>query len=99
MARRYERLSLLRNSQYKTINVPTAEDSSAGGINSAGDVVYSWEDDNDNYHGALRHNGHFVNFDYPSAARTFGYGINDHGTVVGAYVDSNGVTKGYKATY
>jgi hypothetical protein len=88
-----------RGKSYRTIDVPGATDSYPGGINSAGDVTYYWEDSDQVGCGALFHAKKYYKFDYPHATFTAAAGINDRATLVGAYLSTTGPISGFKATY
>jgi hypothetical protein len=74
--------------------VPGALTSIPHGIDSAGDVVFSWADSAGNLHGSLLKGEAYFDFNDPSG-RTFAWGINDHGAIVGFC----GNVLGFKATY
>ena len=79
--------------------MPGALGSYPGGIDLAGDVVYTWQDSANEYHGALRLGGKYYKFDDPQGkSETYGHGINDHQVVAGVYHNGNSIG-GFLATY
>jgi probable HAF family extracellular repeat protein len=67
---------------YTQIDFPSALITQANGINSAGLVVGSYEDDAGG-HGFLLQNGTYTTIDYPGAQYSYAQGINDNGQIVG----------------
>jgi probable HAF family extracellular repeat protein len=87
---------------YTMVDVPKSISSYPQGIDSAGDLVFSWNDFNGKFHGALRTaGGTFFKFDDPKGATgTYGEGINDHHVIVGLYQTKAGAAaQGFKASY
>jgi hypothetical protein len=86
-----------------TINVPGAVNTWAHAIDSAGDVVFTWQGSPTGpYQGALctqctSTSRKYYKFDDPKGTSTFGNGINDHKLVVGNYNAAE--SEGFKATY
>jgi probable HAF family extracellular repeat protein len=67
---------------YTQIDFPSALMTQINGINSAGLVVGSYEDDAGG-HGFLLQNGTYTTIDYPGAQYSYAQGINDNGQIVG----------------
>lgn len=82
---------------YTTIDVPGAVLNSAGGINTAGDIVgYSGPSLSGPASGYVYSHGAFSSFDYPQATQTYPYRINDSGVAAGwAYIDGGGAANGF----
>jgi len=59
----------------------------AGGINSAGQVSGYYQDADGAYHGFVKNGATFTQIDVPDAIYTFAYSINDRTDVVGWYFD------------
>lgn len=77
---------------YTTINFPGAYSTTVGGINSAGDIVGTYNTSlGGQSHGFKLSGGQFTSLDYPGAQNTTAEGINDFGVIVG-YEDSNSYT-------
>jgi probable HAF family extracellular repeat protein len=75
---------------FQIINDPSGTTGiQGGGINSRGDVVGRFSDDNYAVHGFLRSPaGNYTNFDAPNGVgNTFANGINDRGQIVGSFGD------------
>lgn len=69
---------------YTQIAVPGALDTYPGAIDSAGDVVGSYTDDQYNFHGFLLSNGTYTTINVPGGEDyTIATGINDNGKIVG----------------
>jgi probable HAF family extracellular repeat protein len=71
--------------EYTTIAPSGARASTAFGINSRGDVVGSFVDQNSVTHGFLLSKGEFTVIDFPGARGTIARGINPRGEIVGSY--------------
>jgi probable HAF family extracellular repeat protein len=67
---------------YTQIDFPSALMTQPNGINSAGLIVGSYEDDIGG-HGFLLQNGTYTTIDYPGAQYSYAQGINDNGQIVG----------------
>jgi probable HAF family extracellular repeat protein len=67
---------------YTQIDFPSALMTQPNGINSAGQIVGSYEDDTGG-HGFLLQNGTYTTIDYPGAQYSYAQGINDNGQIVG----------------
>ena len=67
---------------YSQIDFPSALMTQSTGINSAGLIVGSYEDDTGG-HGFLLQNGNYTTIDYPGAQYSYAQGINDNGQIVG----------------
>ena len=76
-------------SQYRTINVdvPNFTKTQVRGINSFGEVVGIYKDNDSLQHGFLLSYGVWTLLDFPGASQTMPRGINDHGTIVGMFLD------------
>jgi len=83
---------LYDGSSYATINDPNAHSDSGYQTNtyafgiSGSNIVGYYQDNNDNFHGFLYHNGTYTTLDYAPAGATFLYGI-DGVNIVGTYED------------
>jgi uncharacterized membrane protein len=79
---------------YISIDVPGAMATRAGGINSEGEIVGSYDDASGTTHGFLLSHRKFTTIDDPNAdptqGGTFAWGISPSDTVVGSYFDSSG---------
>jgi len=71
--------------EYTTIAPPGAQSSTAFGINSQGDVVGTFVDQNSVQHGFLLRHGEFTVIDFPGAHVTIARGIGQGGEIVGSY--------------
>jgi uncharacterized membrane protein len=75
--------------EFKTINPFSSVDTSARGINDAGDVVGDFADATlataGSESGFLRHNGKYTKINFPGALDTDANGISDSGEIVGTY--------------
>jgi len=94
--------ALYNGKKYATINVPGAVSSYPHGIDTAGDVVYSWTDSTGIFHGAIRTGGKIYKFNDPKGTGgTYGDSINDNHVVAGVYHTGSGgaIAGGFKATY
>jgi len=81
-----------QNFNFTTIDVPCsacpggiALQTSASGINPAGDIVGFFNDQNGKVHGFLRSGGQFTTIDVPGALATSANGISPSGDIVGNY--------------
>ena len=90
-----------RRTKYTTIDVPGATNTYAHGIDSNDDVVFSWQDTSNSFHGALLMNRTFYKFDDPAGCSngTYGDGINDHKIIVGACDTSSTTGNGFYVIY
>lgn len=70
---------------FRTIDVPDALSTSAGGINARGDIVGSYVDATQHSHGYLLRDGQFTTIDFPGSAFTEAWGVGPEGEVVGDY--------------
>ena len=73
----------LAQGTYTQIDVPGAIQTVLVGINTAGDMVGTYESADANWHGFLLSGGSFTTIDYPGGNGTYAYGINDLGQIVG----------------
>lgn len=80
---------------YSTVSMPNATTTTAIGINNANQVVGTYRDSSNNYHGFLFDGTGYTSIDMPGATLTEALGINNNGQVVGYYKDSNLLTHGY----
>jgi len=94
--------------EFKTINPFSSVDTSARGINDAGDVVGDFATVDDGQvvgggaieHGFLRHQGKYTQLDFPGSFDTDANGIAENGVIVGTYAaklldGSRGADHGY----
>jgi probable HAF family extracellular repeat protein len=81
---------------FTQIDAPGATDTSARGINDAGQIVGTFSDST-GFHGFLNAGGSFTQIDVPDATNTQAFGINDAGQIVGLFIDSTG-EHGFLAT-
>ena len=89
---------LLKDGQFTTIDVPTAGGgfgTIATGINDQGDIVGSYSEVGNDYHGFALIEGQYVRIDVPGAVRTETYRINNDQTIVGGYLDQTQRMHGY----
>ena len=76
---------------FSTINAPGATNGTyAYGINTAGQIVGSYQDATGILHGYLDNGGTFSTVDVPRARGTNALGINPAGQIVGFYFDERG---------
>jgi len=80
---------------FVSFDVPGATLTRGIGINSHGDVVGVYIDNQGVHHGFLKEAGRFNSIDVPGASGTEAKGINSSGDVVGFYWDSGGLTHGF----
>lgn len=80
---------------FSTVSMPNATTTTAIGINNANQVVGTYKDSSNSYHGFLFDGTGYTSIDMPGATKTEALGINNNGQVVGYYVDSNLLTHGY----
>jgi uncharacterized membrane protein len=73
-------------SVFTSFAFPGAIDTSAEGINNAGQIV-GWVYDRIGTHGFLKDGANFTKFDFPGAQSTYAEGINDRGQITGYYYD------------
>ncbi len=76
--------------QFTAFDFPEAVTTTAFGINSEGDVVGGYKDDQGKHHGFLFRGGTFTSIDFPGAISTDARGINPDGDIVGSYTNSPG---------
>jgi probable HAF family extracellular repeat protein len=77
---------------WTSIDYPGARNTTAWGINSAGQIVGSYYNPGpDSSHCFLYVNGTMTSFDYPGASLSAALGINDSGQIVGYYYNANSV--------
>jgi probable HAF family extracellular repeat protein len=85
---------LYSNGVFTTLNLPytypVGPNSTAFGVNDAGDVVGFFTDDTYRQHGYLYANGVYTTINVPGALNTFAEGINDKGEIAGYYQDGTG---------
>src|SRR5579862_8132265 len=81
--------------RFVRIDVPDATATTANGINARGDIVGSFVDANEVYHGFLLRKGVFSIIDFPNASFTAARAINARGDIVGRFDDSGGNQHGY----
>jgi len=83
---------IYRDGKYTRVDVPGSTDTEIHGINDKGDIVGVYQIAGPlNFHGFLRHHGHFTTIDDPQAAfGTTVFGINDAMEMVGSFDDSQG---------
>jgi probable HAF family extracellular repeat protein len=74
-----------RTYSFFTVPGSTGFGTTAGCINSPGQVVGYFEDASDMFHGFLKNGSTFTQIDVPGAIATFAYGINNRADVVGWY--------------
>jgi uncharacterized membrane protein len=81
----------LAQGTYRQIDVPNAKQTFIYGINSAGDVVGSYQDPSGSSHGFLLQGGVYTKIDYPGvgAVVNVATGINDSGQIVGYFAVAN----------
>ena len=89
---------LLRDGKFTTIDVPDAEETEAGSINSHGDIAGYYRDANKKWHGFVLRNGKFATIDYPGAKYTQVWRMNDSGQIVGRYAERDGTFHLYRLT-
>src|ERR1019366_6585948 len=88
--------SVARAQDFIPIDVPSATDTSAQGINSGGQIVGFYTDASYILHGFLDNGGIFTTIDVPGAPYTQGaLGINNGGQIVGSYVDASNYSHGF----
>jgi len=75
--------------EFKTINPFSSVETSARGINDAGDVVGDFatpaQETAGSESGFLRHNGKYTKINFPGARDTDANGVNENGDIVGTY--------------
>src|SRR6266480_3917947 len=76
------------------IDVPGASATFALGINNAGQIVGTYEDDT-GFHGFTASGDHFTTIEVPGTTFTQASGINNHGQIVGNHTDADGAAHGY----
>jgi probable HAF family extracellular repeat protein len=81
---------LLSNGKFVSFDVLGAVFTEAIGINSRGDIVGDYVDNQSGEHGFLLSDGTFTPIDLPGASATAATGINDQGDIVGWFTDSHG---------
>lgn len=86
---------LLMDGKWSRIDHPTSRTSAANGINSSGEIVGIWFDDDRNEHSFRLKRGAFSPMDVPGSRRTLVDAVLDSGTVSGTYTDARGVHRGY----
>ena len=79
---------------FTSITYPGANMTHAQGINDAGDIVGTYRDAGNLYHGFLLSGGKFTSIDFPGAKQTWAMGINSHGDISG-YYGLDGVQHGF----
>jgi hypothetical protein len=83
---------------YTTIDVPGAEETVLGSINSSGDIAGYYRDAKDKWHGFVLRAGVFTTIDYPGAKYTQVWRMNDSGQIAGRYAGPNGDFHLYRLT-
>jgi probable HAF family extracellular repeat protein len=78
-----------------TIDDPLGISTKAEGINSAGQVVGTFQDGVGHSHGFLYNGGTYTTLDNPLGTDTHLHGINDAGQIVGNYQDASGNSHGF----
>jgi uncharacterized membrane protein len=79
-----------------TIDAPGAKETIASAINTYGDIVGRYTDQQDRVHGFLRDtNGRFHTLDVPGATLTIARGLNDRREIVGRYERTDKVWHGF----
>jgi len=86
---------MVKDGSFQAIDVPQAADTSAIGINEAGEIVGYYATPSGDQHGFLLDQKGFTSIDYPSAASTIASVINDSGKIGGTYVDAAGQGHGF----
>ena len=79
---------------FTSITYPGANMTHAQGINDAGDIVGTYWDANNLYHGFQLSGGKFTPIDFPGARQTWAMGINSSGEISG-YYGLDGVQHGF----
>jgi len=90
--------------KFTAITLPAsfgAIETTATGVNNAGDISGFYVDGADVTHGFLDIGGTFSRFDDPNGAfvNTSFLGLNNNGEVVGSYIDASGLTDGLTYNY
>jgi probable HAF family extracellular repeat protein len=80
---------------FTDFDVPTATETTAAGINSAGAIVGQWVDSAGKSHGFLLSGGVYTSLDFPLATSTAAFGINDSNEIAGFFIDAGNVTHGF----
>jgi probable HAF family extracellular repeat protein len=80
---------------FTTIDYPGAVATQARAINAPGDILGTWQDANQNWHGFLLSRGVFVGFDCQGAISTRPNKMNSQGEAVGNYMDAAGKFRGF----
>jgi probable HAF family extracellular repeat protein len=80
---------------FTTLDVPGSTQTTAYGINSAGQVVGDYLDARGFRHGFLLTNGSYTTLDVQGPGYTQALGLNNVGQIVGSYIDSLGVQHGF----
>ena len=70
------------------VDVPNFNKTQVRGINSYGELVGIYRDNDGLQHGFLESYGTYTMLDYPDALQTLPRNINDRGVVVGMYADA-----------
>lgn len=86
---------LLVDGKWSRLDYPASRTSAANGINSSGDIVGIWFDEDRNEHSFRLKSGAFSAIDVPGSRRTLVDAVLDSGTVSGTYTDPQGVHRGY----
>jgi probable HAF family extracellular repeat protein len=73
----------LAQGTYTQIDYPGAIYTEGAGIDAAGDIVGTYIDTSNNYHGFLLSKGAYSTIDYPDGGNTYPLGVNDNGQIVG----------------
>lgn len=70
---------------FSTVDFPGGANTAVLGINRAGDIVGTYQDQAKKTHGFVRRQGKFQSVDFPGAEYTLSRGIGPSGDVVGSY--------------
>lgn len=81
---------LWNGTEYVTLDVPDASQSSAVDINNRGRIVLDWVDPSGNYEGAIYNGKKYRTINVPGAAQSFPNALDSAGDVVFSWADSSG---------
>ena len=79
----------LAQGTYTQIDYPGSVWTRAFGIDSAGNIVGTYQDSSGGLHGFLLSSGSYTSIEYPGSSTTWVYGLNDFGQIVGFSGTSN----------
>jgi uncharacterized membrane protein len=89
---------LSKHGEFSTLDPPFSfSEAWTHGVNSLGDVVGCWWDENDMMHSLLIRDGEYITNDFPDSKMSMNWRISPSGWVVGHYVDTGNKTHGYLA--